>query len=58
MIGGLGGFILPLLFGYLNDVTGIWSSCFIALFVLVAAAFLWMHLAVRRIDRQPVGQPA
>lgn len=58
MIGGLGGFILPLLFGYLNDVTHIWSSCFIALFVLVAAAFLWMHLAVRRIDRQPVGQPA
>lgn len=58
MIGGLGGFALPLLFGYLNDVTGIWSSCFIALFVLVAAAFLWMHLAVRRIDRQPVGQPA
>lgn len=58
MIGGLGGFVLPLLFGYLNDVTGIWSSCFIALFVLVAAAFLWMHLAVRRIDRQPIGQPA
>ncbi|HWV20800.1 MAG TPA: nitrate/nitrite transporter [Devosia sp.] len=58
MIGGLGGFVLPLLFGYLNDVTGIWSSCFVALFVLVAAAFLWMHLAVRHIDRQPVGQPA
>lgn len=58
MIGGLGGFVLPLLFGYLNDVTGIWSSCFAALFVLVAAAFLWMHLAVRRIERQPLGQPA
>ncbi|KQN72650.1 nitrate/nitrite transporter [Devosia sp. Leaf64] len=58
MIGGLGGFVLPLLFGYLNDVTGIWSSCFIALFVLVAVAFLWMHMTVRRIERQPVGQPA
>lgn len=58
MIGGLGGFILPLLFGYLNDLTGIWSSCFVALFVLVVTAFLWMHLAVRRIERQPVGQPA
>lgn len=58
MIGGLGGFVLPLLFGYLNDLTGIWSSCFVALFVLVAAAFLWMHLAVRRLDRQPIGQPA
>ncbi|KQT51583.1 MFS transporter [Devosia sp. Leaf420] len=58
MIGGLGGFVLPLLFGYLNDVTGIWSSCFIALFVLVAVAFLWMHMTVRRMERQPVGQPA
>ena len=37
MIGGLGGFILPLLFGVLNDLTGLWSSCFMALFVIVAA---------------------
>lgn len=58
MIGGLGGFILPLLFGYLNEVTGIWSSCFAALFVLIAASLLWMHLAVRQIDRQPMAQPA
>src|SRR5690606_6289427 len=26
MIGGLGGFILPIVFGALNDLTGIWSS--------------------------------
>ena len=58
MIGGLGGFVLPLLFGYLNDVTGIWSSCFLALFILVAASLLWMHSAVRQIDRQPMAQPA
>jgi NNP family nitrate/nitrite transporter-like MFS transporter len=58
MIGGLGGFILPLLFGVLNDVTGIWSSCFAAIFVLVVACLLWMHSAVRQIDRQPVAQPA
>ena len=58
MIGGLGGFILPLLFGVLNDVTGIWSSCFAAIFVLVVACLLWMHSAIRQIDRQPVAQPA
>ena len=28
MVGGLGGFILPLLFGVLNDLTGVWTSCF------------------------------
>jgi NNP family nitrate/nitrite transporter-like MFS transporter len=56
MIGGLGGFVLPLLFGVLNDLTGIWSSCFAAIFVLVAVSMLWMHSAVRQINRQPAGQ--
>ncbi len=51
MIGGLGGFFLPLLFGWLKDQTGLWSSCFMVLFVLVAACLLWMHLSIRRIDR-------
>jgi NNP family nitrate/nitrite transporter-like MFS transporter len=51
MIGGLGGFILPIAFGALNDLTGLWSSCFMLLFVIVAACFLWMHLAIRRMER-------
>jgi NNP family nitrate/nitrite transporter-like MFS transporter len=58
MIGGLGGFVLPLLFGVLNDLTGIWTSCFAALFVLVAVSLVWMHSAVRRMDRQAESQPA
>jgi NNP family nitrate/nitrite transporter-like MFS transporter len=52
MIGGLGGFILPIAFGALNDLTGVWSSCFMLLFVLVAGSFAWMHLAIRRMNRQ------
>ena len=28
MIGGLGGFILPIIFGVMNDLTGVWTSCF------------------------------
>ncbi len=35
MIGGLGGFVLPIAFGALNDLTGVWSSCFMLLFVIV-----------------------
>lgn len=50
MIGGLGGFILPILFGVLNDLTGVWTSCFMLLFAIVAVSLAWMHLAVRRID--------
>ena len=51
MIGGLGGFFLPVAFGVLNDVTGLWSSCFMLLFALVAGLFVWMDISVRRIER-------
>lgn len=46
MIGGLGGFLLPLTFGMLLDLTGLWSSCFMLLFVLVAVSLAWMHYAI------------
>ncbi len=52
MIGGLGGFILPILFGVLNDLTGLWTSCFMLLFVLVVASLAWMHFAIRRMERK------
>jgi len=51
MVGGLGGFLLPIAFGFLNDLTGIWTSCFMLLFVLVGAALLWMHFAIRRMEQ-------
>lgn len=50
MVGGLGGFLLPIAFGALNDLTHVWTSCFMLLFVLVAAALAWMHFAVRRME--------
>lgn len=51
MIGGLGGFVLPIAFGALNDLTGLWTSCFMFLFLLVATAYIWMHVAVQRMER-------
>ena len=54
MVGGLGGFFLPIAFGVMNDLTGIWTSCFMLMFVLVGGALLWMHLAVRRMERAAV----
>ncbi len=51
MIGGLGGFVLPIAFGALNDLTGLWSSCFMLLFVIVVAALVWMDVSVRRTQR-------
>jgi NNP family nitrate/nitrite transporter-like MFS transporter len=57
MIGGLGGFVLPIAFGALNDLTGLWSSCFMLLFVIVVAALVWMDVSVRRTQRDN-GAPA
>ncbi len=52
MIGGLGGFVLPIAFGVLNDLTGIWTSCFMLLFLVASVSLLWMHLAVQRMERE------
>jgi NNP family nitrate/nitrite transporter-like MFS transporter len=55
MIGGLGGFVLPILFGVMNDLTGIWQSCFMLLFALTAVALIWMHLAIRQMEHEAAG---
>jgi MFS transporter, NNP family, nitrate/nitrite transporter len=51
LVGGLGGFILPIAFGALNDLTGVWQSCFWLLFLVVSVALVWMHLAVRQMEQ-------
>ena len=58
MIGGLGGFVLPIAFGTLDDLTGLWSSCFMLLFAIVVGLLVWMDVAVRRIERQSRPSPA
>ena len=55
MIGGLGGFVLPIMFGVLNDLTGVWQSCFMLLFGLTAVAFVWMHVSIGRMEREAAG---
>jgi len=52
MIGGLGGFFLPIAFGVMNDMTGVWTSCFMLLFLIVAVSTVWMHVAIRRMERR------
>lgn len=52
LIGGLGGFFLPLAFGMMNDWIGIWTSCFMLMFGLVTIAFMWMHVSIRLMERQ------
>jgi NNP family nitrate/nitrite transporter-like MFS transporter len=51
MIGGLGGFVLPIAFGLMNDLTGLWTSCFMLLFLIAAVNLAWMHSAILRMER-------
>ncbi len=52
LIGGLGGFVLPIAFGYMNDIIGVWTSCFMLLFAVAAVSLVWMHFAIRRLERR------
>ncbi len=52
LVGGLGGFFLPIIFGAMNDLIGVWTSCFMLLTVIIAIALTWMHFAIRRLEKQ------
>jgi NNP family nitrate/nitrite transporter-like MFS transporter len=56
MIGGLGGFVLPILFGVLLDLTGLWTSCFMLLFLIASGSMIWMHLAIRQMEQEVAGE--
>ncbi len=51
LAGGLGGFILPIMFGALVDLTGIRSSCFMLMYGVVWVSLIWMYWTeVRRAE--------
>ncbi len=43
LAGGLGGFVLPILFGMLMDLTGIRSSAFMFMYGVVWVSLIWMY---------------
>lgn len=49
MLGALGGFAYPILFGYLLSATGIWTTAWMLLAAVALACLIWMHLVVRRM---------
>lgn len=52
VLGGLGGFFCPIIFGYLLKGTGLWTSCWMFMFVLSALCLFWMHKVVQRMMRE------
>lgn len=56
LVGGLGGFVLPILFGLMNDLTGVWQSCFMLLFAVAALSLVWMHVSIRAMEKGVYGE--
>ena len=49
LVGGLGGFVLPIMFGALVDLTGVRSSAFMLLYGITWVSLIWMYYTeVRR----------
>ena len=47
LAGGLGGFLLPIMFGALEDWTGIRSTSFMLLYGTVCVSLIWMHFSFK-----------
>ncbi len=47
LAGGLGGFVLPIMFGAMVDITGVRSSSFMLLYGTVCVSLVWMHYSFR-----------
>ena len=48
LAGGMGGFLLPIMFGYLQDLTGVRSTAFMLLFGVVCVSLVWMYFTEMR----------
>jgi NNP family nitrate/nitrite transporter-like MFS transporter len=60
LAGGLGGFLLPIMFGALVDLTGIRTSCFMLMYGVVWVSLIWMYWTeVRKLDlmMKPAAEP-
>ena len=59
LAGGLGGFILPIMFGALMDLTGIRSSAFMLMYGVVWVSLIWMYWTeVRKTEMMGENAPA
>lgn len=47
LAGGLGGFLLPIMFGMLVDLTGVRTTSFMLLYGTVCFSLVWMHFSFK-----------
>ena len=56
LLGGLGGFFCPIIFSYLLNFTGFWSSSWIFVLLFSVICLVWMHVTITKMmnARQPM----
>ena len=52
VLGGLGGFVLPIVFGYMLKGTGIWTTTWMLLAVITVVSLVWMQWVIQRMTQQ------
>lgn len=55
VLGGVGGFLFPVAFGLLLQLTGLWTTSWMFLAALAAVCLVWMHRVIRRMMREQSG---
>ncbi len=48
VLGGLGGFVCPIVFGSMLDAFGLWTTTWMFLFAVSLACIIWLTVVVRR----------
>ncbi len=51
VIGGLAGFFNPIIFGFLLKESGIWTTCWMFLFIIATACIILQRLAIKTISK-------
>lgn len=54
VLGGLGGFFCPIIFGYLLEGTGLWTSCWMFMLFISGICLIWMHRVVEKMMHKEV----
>ncbi len=49
VLGGLGGFVCPIIFGFMLDGVGLWTTTWMFLLAVSLASLVWLTLVVRRM---------
>lgn len=49
VLGGLGGFFFPIIFGYVLNFSGVWTSSWFLMLLLSLTCFIWFHIVVTKM---------